>query len=47
MINMWNSLSLARSIGAIVGWALVGMAPTDDLLYHHLAEMDKYHLNNN
>lgn len=44
---MWNSLSLARSFGAFVGWALVGMSPNDDLLIESLTEMDKYHLNNN
>lgn len=44
---MWNSLSLARSLGAIIGWILVGLTPTDDLLYHHLLEMEKYQLNNN
>lgn len=43
---MWNSLSLARSISALLGWLLVGLSPTDDLLFHRLMEMEKYQLNN-
>lgn len=45
--NIWNSLSLARSVAAIIGWILIGLTATDDHLYHHLLEMEKHQLNNN
>lgn len=46
-LSIWNSLSMARSVGAILGWILIGLTPADDLLYEHLYEMEKYQLNNN
>lgn len=46
MINIWSSLSLARSIGAIVGWILIGLRPTEDSLYDQLVEMEKYKVEN-
>ncbi|GAB0099047.1 uncharacterized protein DMENIID0001_148680 [Sergentomyia squamirostris] len=41
IINVWNTLSVAKSVGAIVGWILVALSPID-LLYNRLAEMEKY-----
>lgn len=45
-MSVWSSLSIARSVGAIVGWIMIGLSPTDDLLYNHLLEMEKYQLTN-
>ncbi|XP_055321008.1 uncharacterized protein LOC129577630 [Sitodiplosis mosellana] len=47
VVNIWSSLSLARSIGAIVGWILIGLRPSDDHLYDQLVEMEKYKVGNN
>lgn len=47
VVNIWSSLSLARSVGAIVGWILIGLRPTEDQLYDQLAEMQKYKVGNN
>lgn len=44
---MWNSLSLARSISAVIGWVLIGVSPSEDMLYYNLVKMDKYYLANN
>ncbi|XP_055691135.1 transmembrane protein 237 [Lutzomyia longipalpis] len=44
VISIWNTLSVARSVGAIVGWILVALSPID-LLYSRLAEMEKYLIN--
>ncbi|XP_059608888.1 transmembrane protein 237 [Phlebotomus argentipes] len=41
IISIWNTLSVAKSVGAIVGWILVALSPVD-LLYSRLAEMEKY-----
>lgn len=43
MVYLWNTLSIARSIGAIVGWLMISSMNTD-LLYNTLVEMDKYHV---
>lgn len=47
VVNIWSSLSLARSIVAIIGWILIGLRPTEDLLYDQLVEMEKYKVENN
>lgn len=47
VIHMWNSLSLARSISAVIGWVLIGVSPSEDMLYYNLVKMDKYYLANN
>lgn len=47
VVNIWSSLSLARSIGAILGWILIGLRPTEDQLYDQLIEMEKYKIGNN
>jgi len=47
VLNIWNTLSVARSLGAICGWLIVGMSPTYDMLYENLMEMEKYQINNN
>ncbi|XP_055376876.1 myb-like protein D isoform X2 [Condylostylus longicornis] len=47
VLNVWNSLSIARSIGAIFGWVMIGLSPGEDLLYENLLEMEKYQLTNN
>lgn len=46
VINIWSSLSLARSISAIIGWIMIGLRPTEDLLYDQLVEMEKYKVGN-
>lgn len=46
VLNVWSSLSIARSVGAIAGWIMIGFSPTEDLLYSHLLEMEKYQLGN-
>lgn len=43
---MWGPLSLARSLGAIIGWILIGLRPTEDQLYEQLLEMEKYKIGN-
>lgn len=43
MVYLWNTLSIARSFGAIIGWLMVSSMNTD-LLYDTLVEMDKYHV---
>ncbi|CRK96600.1 CLUMA_CG009893, isoform A [Clunio marinus] len=43
MVYLWNTLSIARSFGAIVGWLMISTMNTD-LLYNTLIEMDKYHV---
>lgn len=45
VLDVWNSLSIVRSVCALVGWLLVGMYPQDDLLFDHLAEMERHQLN--
>lgn len=47
VVNIWSSLSLAKSIVAIIGWILIGLRPTEDLLYDQLVEMEKYKVENN
>lgn len=42
VLSMWSSLSVAQSIGAILGWLLIGLRPTEDQLYEKLLEMEKY-----
>ncbi|XP_055902704.1 uncharacterized protein LOC129938904 isoform X2 [Eupeodes corollae] len=46
-ISVWSSLSMARSIGGIFGWIMIGLSPAEDLLYSHLMDMDKYQMTNN
>ncbi|XP_055855503.1 transmembrane protein 237 isoform X2 [Episyrphus balteatus] len=46
-ISVWSSLSMARSIGGIFGWIMIGLSPSEDLLYGHLLDMEKYQLTNN
>lgn len=46
ILSIWNTLSIARSFGAILGWIFVGLSPGDNLLYNHLMEMEKYQINN-
>lgn len=46
-ISVWSSLSMARSIGGIFGWIMIGFSPAEDLLYGHLMDMEKYQLTNN
>jgi transmembrane protein 237 len=43
MVYLWNTLSIARSFGAIIGWLMISSMNTD-LLYSALVEMDKYHV---
>ncbi|XP_055596247.1 homeobox protein cut [Uranotaenia lowii] len=44
VLSLWNTLSIARSVGAISGWLIVGMSPNGDQLYDHLVEMERYQL---
>ncbi|XP_062535209.1 uncharacterized protein LOC134204405 [Armigeres subalbatus] len=44
VLSIWNTLSIARSVGAIFGWVVIGMSPDQDQLYDHLLEMEKYQL---
>lgn len=44
VLSIWNTLSIARSVGAIFGWVVIGMSPDQDQLYEHLLEMEKYQL---
>lgn len=47
VLNIWNSMSLARSIAAIIGWIMIGLNTSDNMLYNHLIELEKYQQNNN
>ncbi|XP_031629812.1 uncharacterized protein LOC116344999 isoform X2 [Contarinia nasturtii] len=48
IVNIWSSLSLARSIGAIIGWLIIGLKePMEDQLYNQLVEMEGYKVSNN
>lgn len=47
MVNIWSPLSLARSLGAIFGWIMIGLHPTEDLFYDQLVDMEKYRIGNN
>ncbi|XP_049296788.1 uncharacterized protein LOC125770828 [Anopheles funestus] len=44
VLSIWNALSIARSVGAIFGWLIVGFLPNQDNLYDQLLEMEKYQL---
>ncbi|XP_040169042.1 uncharacterized protein LOC120903587 [Anopheles arabiensis] len=44
VLSVWNALSIARSVGAIFGWLIVGFLPNQDNLYDQLLEMEKYQL---
>uniref|UniRef100_A0A182Q0V6 Uncharacterized protein n=1 Tax=Anopheles farauti TaxID=69004 RepID=A0A182Q0V6_9DIPT len=44
VLSIWNALSIARSVGAIFGWLVVGFLPNQDNLYDQLLEMEKYQL---
>ncbi|KFB46806.1 hypothetical protein ZHAS_00014812 [Anopheles sinensis] len=44
VLSIWNALSIARSVGAIFGWVVVGFLPNQDNLYDQLLEMEKYQL---
>ena len=43
MVYLWNTLSIARSLLAILGWLMVSASNTDQL-YNLLIELDKYHV---
>lgn len=45
ILNVWNSLSIARSFGALIGWICIGISPNTDKLYAYLLEMEKYDTN--
>uniref|UniRef100_A0A182K080 Uncharacterized protein n=1 Tax=Anopheles christyi TaxID=43041 RepID=A0A182K080_9DIPT len=38
VLSIWNALSIARSVGAIFGWLIVGFLPNQDNLYDQLLE---------
>lgn len=42
MLNVWNSLSIGRSVCALAGWLMVALFPQDDLLSNHLADMEEH-----
>ncbi|XP_058828778.1 dual 3',5'-cyclic-AMP and -GMP phosphodiesterase 11 [Topomyia yanbarensis] len=44
VLSIWNTLSIARSVGAIFGWVVIGLSPDQDQLYDHLQEMERYQL---
>uniref|UniRef100_A0AAG5DNG5 Uncharacterized protein n=1 Tax=Anopheles atroparvus TaxID=41427 RepID=A0AAG5DNG5_ANOAO len=44
VLSIWNALSIARSVGAIFGWLVIGFHPNQDNLYDQLLEMEKYQL---
>ncbi|XP_053669714.1 uncharacterized protein LOC128720093 [Anopheles nili] len=44
VLSIWNALSIARSVGAIFGWLVVGFLPNQNNLYDQLLEMEKYQL---
>ena len=35
-VSSWKTLNLFRCVGAILGWLLVALRPTTDLLHKHL-----------
>ncbi|CAH1100596.1 unnamed protein product [Psylliodes chrysocephalus] len=41
-INIWNHLSLWRSLLAFTAWIFVGLGPPEDSLYHHLKTLEAY-----
>ncbi|XP_056634583.1 uncharacterized protein LOC130443779 [Diorhabda sublineata] len=41
-VSTWNHLSLWRSLLAFTAWILVGLGPTNDLLYQHLKNLETY-----
>ena len=38
-LSTWKTLNLVRSLGVIVGWALVSLRPGTDLLQKHLRRL--------
>ncbi|XP_060532414.1 uncharacterized protein LOC132705668 [Cylas formicarius] len=47
-LNTWNHLSLWRAALAFVAWIIVGLSPSEDMLYSHLKGMEQYlpHMSN-
>ncbi|CAG9865344.1 unnamed protein product [Phyllotreta striolata] len=45
-INIWNHLSLWRSLLAFTAWIFIGLGPTEDSLYNHLKSLEAYLPNN-
>ena len=35
----WKTLNMFRSVGVILGWLLVSLRPSTDLLYKHLKKL--------
>ncbi|XP_055626874.1 probable serine/threonine-protein kinase MARK-A [Toxorhynchites rutilus septentrionalis] len=44
VLSIWNTLSIARSVGAVFGWVVIGISPEQDQLYEHLYEMERYQI---
>ncbi|XP_059079909.1 transmembrane protein 237-like [Tigriopus californicus] len=40
--STWNILNLCRCLGAILGWILVALRPSTDLLHKHLRTLQKF-----
>ncbi len=38
-LSSWRSLNLCRSVGVILGWLLVSLRPSTDLLHKHLKKL--------
>ncbi len=38
-LSSWRSLNLCRSMGVILGWLLVSLRPSTDLLHKHLKKL--------
>ncbi|KAG5870651.1 hypothetical protein JTB14_010569 [Gonioctena quinquepunctata] len=41
-LKTWNHLSLWRALLAFTAWIFVGLGPPDDMLYHHLKNLEAY-----
>ncbi len=38
-LSSWRALNLVRSVGVVLGWMLVSLRPTTDLLHKHLKKL--------
>nr|CAH7767187.1 unnamed protein product [Callosobruchus chinensis] len=38
----WVNLSLSRSVLAIIAWVCIGLGPQEDMLHHHLKNLESY-----
>lgn len=47
VLSVWSSLSIVRSVCAIIGWMLVGLNPQSDMLFDYLVDMERHQMESN